>query len=115
MQTHFTLTERQYTNVTREHTSNAGLLDGLDVRLVLDVVSLDAGSYCDLTITESKDGNVLCSGTVRIAEIGQKQIGVSYGNAMGIIYYAKAQIVGRMRLAARVVSFTQGEDCPEVI
>lgn len=117
MLTHYTLAERQYSDTTREiETPATRLLGYYDVRLVIDVVSVDAGSTLTGYIEAVRnDGAVLARAPINIDAPGQYHVGCTYGGATDVLYRCNVTLIGRMRLGARVVSFDQGEDCPEVI
>lgn len=115
MNTLFQVPERQYNNYQDEFLVDGSMLSYHRVKLVFDVVSLDAGSYCDITLSPIKNDIPMFSKTSRISDTGQYTMQVKYRQDTDISYGIAVNMSGRMRVAIRVVAFDQGEDVPEVI
>lgn len=115
MQVLFQAPERQQNNYQFEDVVAGTQLPYHKVVVVFDVVSMDAGAFCDVTIAPERSGQTLVSVTNRFASVGQHRVGAKYGQDTDIDYRVRIAMTGRMRVQIRVVAFDQGEDVPEVI
>jgi hypothetical protein len=103
MQTLYTLPSRQVVDQERTFSVNIANLPWQDVRLVVEVESLDPGSYIDCRI-----GGCL----TRMDRVGKTVLGHLRSDRQ-TDRSCRVAVVGRARFSARAVAFDYGEDVPE--
>lgn len=113
MQTHYSLSTRNLTNVTQTFEAATTGLSYYDVRLVITVVTVDAGASLSGELRAEQGGVPLVRAPINITAPGTYTVGCNYGGATALRYAGSFTISGgRIRLSARVVSFDQTEDIP---